>query len=310
MDTNKLLPLLSEMGTFVKVVEMGSFSRAADALGTSPSSISRTLTRLENALETRLLQRTTRQMSLTPEGEAVFTLCREMLQAANLAVAAAYAEKTSLSGTLRVAAPKAFSKQVLMPLIFEFLRLHPQVQLHMKVEDHFVDPASNDVDVVIHMTQDPILGLVSRSLGTCQMRLCASPKYIAHHGMPRTPRDLQHHACICLGESPKDSTWIFTRDKEKQIVNVSGHLTVNHSEIRREAVLNHLGISLFPDFTIKALITSARVIEVLPDWSLGGRYQGEIVAQYVQSRYVPQQIKGFLDFLSENAPLSSVNSNT
>ncbi|MBF9000850.1 MULTISPECIES: LysR family transcriptional regulator [Vibrio] len=304
MDTNKLLPLLSEMGTFVKVVELGSFSKAAENLGTAPSSVSRTISRLENTLEISLLQRTTRQMSLTPEGEAVFALCREMLQAANLAVAAAYADKQALSGSLRVAAPKALSKQVLMPLVFEFMRIHPQVQVHMKVEDHFVDPVSNDVDVVIHITQTPILGLVARSLGPCRMRLCASSRYIEQNGMPQVPSDLNRHACICLGESPKDSVWSFTKHSEKAAVNVSGHLTVNHSEIRREAVLNHLGISLFPDFTIQHHIANGKVVEVLPDWQLGGRYQGDIVAQYVQSRYVPQQIKGFLDFLSDRAPLN------
>ncbi|MHA2936782.1 LysR substrate-binding domain-containing protein [Vibrio sp. RC27] len=300
MDTNKLLPLLSEMGVFVKVVELGSFSKAAIHLGTAPSSISRTITKLEQALEEKLLERTTRQMHLTPKGEIIFAHCRDMLNTAQTAVSAAYADKTDISGILRVAAPKAFSRQVLMPLIFQFRKTHPNVSIHLKVADHVIDPIGNEVDVLIHITQDPILGLVAKRLGHCKMKICASQAYIEQKGIPHHPSDLAQHNCICLGETPKDSVWTFNRESDVVKVNVKGSFSVNHSEIRREAILQDIGISLFPDFAIQEQISSGQVVELLPDWRMGGSYQGEIVAQYAQSRYVPTQILGFVDYLNNH----------
>lgn len=299
MDTNKLLPLLSEMGIFVKVVELGSFSKAADHLGTAPSSISRTIANLEHTLEEKLLQRTTRQMRLTPKGEMIFMLCREMLNTAQLAVSAASSDRLDISGTLRIAAPKALSKQVLMPILFEFGQAHPNVSLHLKVADHLIDPISNEIDVLIHITQEPILGLVAKRLGHCKMILCASPDYIEQVGAPNHPSDLANYNCLCLGESPKDSIWAFSKGSEHIKINVNGRFSANHSEIRREAVLRGMGVSLFPDFTIQTHIQSGEVVELLPEWRMGGNYQGEIVAQYAQSRYLPNQVRGFIDYLGE-----------
>jgi DNA-binding transcriptional LysR family regulator len=287
------------MGIFVKVVELGSFSKAASHLGTAPSSVSRTISKLERTLEEKLLERTTRQMRLTPKGEMVFVLCREMLNTAQLAVSAVYSDKSDMSGALRIAAPKALTKQVLMPMIFQFKELHPKVSLHLKVADHVIDPISNEVDVLIHMTHKPILGLIAKRLGYCNMLLCASPGYIDQHGAPSHPSELAQHNCICLGENPKDSTWEFTKDSEQVKVGVSGNFSVNHSEIRRDAMLKGMGLSLFPDFTIQEFIKSGLALELLPEWRMGGNYQGEIIAQYAQSRYIPNQVRGFVDYLAE-----------
>lgn len=297
MDTNKLIPLLSEMAIFVNVVESGSFSQTAKKLGVSPSSVSRSITRLESALEEKLLERTTRKMRLSSTGQEVYSLCCDMMNSAKMAVSAAQVDKTDVSGTLRVAAPKALSRQVLMPIILDFIDDYPNVSLQLKVADHYIDPIGDEVDVIIMITNKPTEGLIAKPLGQCRLVLCASPEYIEQYGMPIHPQDISGHNCLCLGENPRDRVWEFTNNNKKVSINVNGTFIVNHSEIRREAVLRGVGVSVFPEFAIQSYIDSGQVIEILRDWHVGGNYQGKIIAQYAQSKYIPSQIKTFIEYL-------------
>lgn len=297
MDTNKLIPLLSEMAIFVNVVESGSFSTTAKKLGVSPSSVSRSITRLENTLEEKLLERTTRQMRLSTTGQEVYSLCSDMMHSAKLAVSAAQADKSEVSGVLRVAAPKALSRQVLMPMILDFIETFPKVSLQLKVADHYIDPIGDEVDVIIHITDKPNAGLIARTLSQCRLVLCASPDYLQKNGIPLTPEDIKVHNCLCLGENPRDRVWDFTQNEKKYSIDAKGSFAVNHSEIRREAVLRGIGISVFPEFTIQEYIDSGQVVELLEDWHIGGNYQGQVIAQYAQSKFIPRQIKAFVDYI-------------
>jgi DNA-binding transcriptional LysR family regulator len=299
MDTNRLIPLLSEMAIFVNVVDSGSFSNTAKKLGLSPSSVSRSVMRLENALEEKLLERTTRQMRLSPTGQEVYSLCCDMINSAKMAVSAAQADKTEVSGVLRVAAPKALSRQVLMPMVLDFIDAFPKITLQLKVADHYIDPISDEVDVIVHITDKPTEGLIAKTLTACRLVLCASPAYIEEHGMPAHPEDISSHNCLCLGENPRDRVWDFSNNLKKIAINVSGSFTVNHSEIRREAVLRGVGIAIFPEFTIRKYIQSGEVVEILRDWHVGGNYQGRVIAQYAQSKYIPGQIKTFVDYIQD-----------
>ena len=310
VDINKLIPLLSEMAIFVKVVESGSLSQAAHALGVSPSSISRSLARLELAIEEKLLERTTRKMRLTSTGEQVFIQCRDMLTSAKMAVSAAQSNETDITGSLRIAAPKALSRQVLMPMVMDFVKLYPKVSFHFKVADHLIDPIGDEVDLVIRITDSPIEGLVAKKLSSCKQLLCATPAYLKQHGTPTHPNELIQHNCIVLGEIPKDREWKFqavpslslsSKQSLNEIVevNVQGTFIVNHSEIRREAVLQGIGIALFPDFSVQNEIKSKTLIPLLSDWKVLGNYQGDIVAQYPQSKFIPSQLKAFVSFLEE-----------
>lgn len=299
MDTNRLIPLLSELAVFTCVVEAGGFSAAAQKLGVAPSSISRSVTRLENSLQEKLLERTTRQMRLTASGQQVYLLSSDMMSAAKLAVSAAHSEKEQVSGMLRVAAPKALSRQVLAPVLLDFIEDYPQVSLQLKVADHYIDPIGDEVDVIIQITDKPTEGLVARSLGRCRLVLCASPEYLQQQGTPNHPDDLVGHNCLCLGENPRDRVWDFTIGSRKISVNVKGSFAVNHSEIRREAVLRGFGISLFPEFAVREDLASGKMVQVLANWQLGGRYQGTIWVQYAQSKYIPNQIKALADYLQQ-----------
>ncbi|MGL6258123.1 LysR family transcriptional regulator [Vibrio sp. WXL103] len=302
MDTNELIPLLPEMAVFVKVVELESFSKAAHHLGVAPSSVSRTVLRLEAALAEKLLERTTRKMRLTPIGQEVFVLCKDMLDAAKLAVYAAQSDRSEVSGTLRVAAPKALSRQVLMPIVMDFINEYPRVKLQLKVADHYIDPIGDEVDILIQITHSPTEGLISRTLGHCQLLMVAAQSYLNENGTPVHPEQLEVHNCIRLGENPRDCLWEFSNGWQKHAVNVSGSFACNHSEIRRESVLRGVGISVFPEFAIRPYIERGEVVAVLPDWHVSGNYQGDIVAQYAQSKFVPTQIKAFIDYVEQRLP--------
>ncbi|MDC5705868.1 LysR family transcriptional regulator [Vibrio europaeus] len=299
MDTNRLIPLLSEMAIFVNVVDSGSFSNTAKKLGVSPSSVSRSITRLENALEEKLLERTTRQMRLSSTGQEVYSLCSDMINSAKMAVSAAQADKTEVSGVLRVAAPKALSRQVLMPMVLDFIDAFPNVALQLKVADHYIDPIGDEVDVIVHITDKPTEGLIAKTLTQCRLVMCASPDYLEQHGIPIHPEDISSHNCLCLGENPRDRVWDFTNNHKKVSINVNGSFAVNHSEIRREAVLRGVGVSVFPEFAIQDYVESGEVIEILRDWHVGGNYQGKVIAQYAQSKFIPGQIKTFVDYIQD-----------
>jgi DNA-binding transcriptional LysR family regulator len=299
VDTNRLLPLLSEMAIFVNVVELGSFSKTAVKLGVSPSSISRSIARLEDALEIKLLNRSTRQMKLSTDGDEVFSMCSKMLDNAKEAVSAAQARSSEYSGSLKVAAPKALSKQVLTPIILVFMKKYPNIQLQLIIAEEYIDPIHEEIDVVIHITSSPVEGLVATTLGSRNNVLCASPDYIERYGSPQSPTDIQNHNCICLTEKLSDRIWHFSKGSCSESIQVDGSFAVNHSEIRREAVLEGMGISIFPDFSVQEYIDTGAIVPILGEWHVGASKQQFVVAQYLQSKFVPKQLKVFVSFLKE-----------
>lgn len=294
MDINKLLPLLPDLATFVTIAEENSFSACANKLGIAPSSVSRTLAKLEKALNVKLLDRTTRKIQLTSTGNEVYAISVQMMESAQLAVKAAQSQQQDLSGTIRVAAPKALAKQVLAPIILDFIEQTPNVEVELKAIDHIIDPFSHEVDVLIHITPTPIEGLVAIKLFDVDLLLCATPQYLSEKSTPTHPNDLLNHACISLSEEQKDKVWQFHKGQQQSTVTVSGPLAVNHTEIRREAVARHMGIAPFPSFCVEDRINNGELVQVLREWKLTGKFQGQVVAQYLQSKYVPAQIKAFV----------------
>ncbi|HEY7865834.1 MAG TPA: LysR family transcriptional regulator, partial [Psychromonas sp.] len=242
MNTNKIIPLLADMAIFVTVVEQGNFSKAAKTLGVTPSAVSRQISRLEDALGIKLLQRTTRQLALTESGEITFTSCKQMVEAAEEAVSASTSATSTVSGLIRVAAPKSLANQVLRPIFVDFIKHYPDIQLHLKVTDLVLDPIHDAIDFLIHINDRPIESLVNIKLGKVGQVLCASPDYLQINPTPLHPDDLKKHACICLGENATDNRWQFINNNQQATVQVSGSYLVNHSEMRRDAIEQGFGI--------------------------------------------------------------------
>lgn len=300
MDTNKLMAALPDMAAFVTVVEEGSFTKASIKLGVTPSAVSRQVSRLEQVLSTKLLERTTRQLNLSSGGKEVFVLCKSMMESARSAVSASGASVESPSGWLRVAAPKAYARQVLGPLLPEFLRRYPDIQLKLKVTDHFIDPVSDEIDIIFRITQQPLEGLIAREVNTVRLIMCASPAYLEKYGEPSHPEELRNHECLFLGEQPRDNEWEFRYADQTIKITVNGRYAVNHTEMRLSAVVDGMGISVFPDFVIHKAIEEGRVKAILKDWSVSGNYQGAVVMQYAQSKFIPSRMKVFVNYILES----------
>ena len=299
VSINLPLSLLAEMVVFVKVVEAGSFSEAARQLGTSPSAVSRSVARLEKALAIRLLQRTTRKLGLTDAGQEVFKRCNDMAGAAQAVMDLSGRFAREAEGLIRLSVPKAVGRYVIHPHMPEFLRRYPKVDVQLILEDRYVDLIDDNVDLSIRITEQPPPGLVGRQLFPIEHLLCATPQYLADHGVPQQPEDLREHSCIYLGETPADARWKFRQGSKTVTVGVRGRYAANHTGVRLDAVLQHIGIGSLPYFTARQALEEGRVVQVLPEWDFIASYHGGAWLLQTPTRYLPPKLRVFIDFLVE-----------
>lgn len=299
MSINLPLPLLAEMAIFVRVVETGSFSEAARQMGSSPSAVSRSVSRLEKALATRLLQRTTRKLRLSDGGEEVFKRCCEMVSAARSVMEISGQFTHEAQGVVRVSVPKAVGRFVVHPHMPEFLRRYPKVDVELLHEDRDVDLIDDHVDLAIRITDRPPPGLIGRQLLRIDHLLCATPQYLAEHGTPVHPQDLRQHSCIYLGETPSDARWKFTQGSKAVTVAVRGRYAANHTGVRLDAVLQHLGIGSLPYFTARHALEQGLIVQVLPEWTFLASYHGGAWLLHSPTRYLPPKLRVFIDYLVE-----------
>lgn len=299
MSINLPLPLLAEMAIFVKVVETGSFSEAARQLGASPSSVSRSISRLEKALATRLLQRTTRKLRLSEGGEEVFKRCQEMVNAARSVMEISGQYTHEAEGLVRVSVPKAVGRFVIHPHMPAFLQRYPKVDVQLILEDRPVDLIDDNLDLILRISESPPPGLVGRPLFPIEHLLCATPQYLAEHGTPQHPHDLQEHSCIYLGETPADARWKFRQAGKTATVGVRGRYAANHTGVRLDAVLQHVGIGSLPYFTARHALEAGTVVQVLAQWDFIASYHGEVWLLHSPTRYLPPKLRVFIDYLVE-----------
>lgn len=301
MTPTEFFDLLPDMAVFARVVEAGNFSVAARQLGSTPSTVSRQIKRLEEALSTRLLERSTRTVRVTESGAQVVRFCRDMLSSASGAVDAAGQLSGRAQGKVSLSAPTQFARTVIHPLIAGFLRAYEEVDLQLLFTDHDIDPLVDDVDLVIRLTEHPPQGLSGRRLGAVRWMLVASPAYLLQRGMPAQPRDLLDHACIYLGETADDSRWRFRRGAETQGVDVKGRYIANHAGARLDAALQDFGIAGVPEFAAAAALKSGELVQVLPDWRFDGHaYVGSVWLLYPPNRFLPPKVRALIDYLVEH----------
>lgn len=301
MTPAELFDLLPDMAVFARVVEAGNFSVAARQLGTTPSTVSRQIKRLEDALATRLLERSTRTVRVTESGAQVARFCRDMIGAASGAVDAAGQMSGRAQGKVSLSAPTQFARSVIHPLIPGFLRAYEEVDLQLRFTDHDVDPLADDVDLVIRLTEHPPQNLAGRRLGGVRWLLVASPVYLHEHGTPAQPRELGKHACIYLGETADDNRWSFRRGTETQSVDVKGRYIANHAGARLEAALQDFGIASVPEFAAEAALRSGELVQVLPEWQLDAHpYGGSVWLLYPPNRFLPPKVRALIDYLVDH----------
>jgi DNA-binding transcriptional LysR family regulator len=297
MRTKSQHPLYEEMALFVRVVEVGSFSEVARQMGSTPSAVSRSLARLEQALGTKLLQRTTRKLGLTLSGAEVLQHCTDIVSAARAVMAIGGHHREVPQGLVRVAVPKAIGRSVIHPHMPAFLDAYPGVDVQLVLDDRALDLVEHNIDLAVRVTDAPPVGLVGRQLIGIEHLICASPEYLRSHPAPTAPQDLVAHSCISLGQNPSDARWKFVKDGQAVTVEVRGRYTANNTGVRLDAVRQGLGIGSLPEFTARDDLKLGRMVQLLPEWRFVTHYTGTLWLLYTPTRYMPAKLRVLIDHL-------------
>ncbi len=305
LRTNMNLTLLPEIAAFVIVVESGSFSAAARKLGTAPSSVSRSISRLEKELGVKLLHRTTRKLRLSDAGAEVLKSAAVMMDSARQVLAHGAVGQQEPQGTLTLSVPKAVGRFVLHPVMPEFLARYPQIDVRLRLEDRYMDLIDDGVDLALRITDTPSPGLHGKALMPITHLLCATPHYLAQHGAPQHPRDLRNHSCISLGETPADSRWKFRQHGKTLVVQTHGRYAANHTGVRLDAVKQHLGIGSLPLFTAREALKRGEIVQVLPEWEFISAYSGQLWLLWSAGRQLPAKMRAMIDYLAGKLTVQS-----
>ncbi len=283
-----------EMEAFVAVVDAGSFVRAAEALDVSKAAVSRYVNELESRLGVRLLQRTTRKLSLTEEGAIFHARCMELLAGVGEAEAEITAHSGEAIGQLKVNVPMSFGLLHLAPLWAAFMTLHPKVTLDVTLSDRVVDLVDEGYDLAVRIGRLGSSSLVSRRLSTTRLILCASPAYLAQHGMPGHPSELAAHAVLSYTLLAMGENWTFEGPQGPVSVQVTPRMRANSGETCCAAALQHQGIVLQPSFLVGTHLLAGTLVEVLPQYrslELG------IFAVYPSRKHMTPKVRLLIDFL-------------
>jgi DNA-binding transcriptional LysR family regulator len=285
---------LNEIMHFTKVVETGSFTRAANALGVPKSTVSRKVAALEERLGARLLHRTTRKLRLTEIGEAFHNRCARVLNDLEDAEMAVSSMHGTPHGTLRVTAPMDFGEQMLGNVLQDFERTYPDVRVELYLNDRIVDLVEEGFDLAIRAGNLADSGLIGRKLGQAAMILVASPDYLEKAGSPTTPEELENHRCILFSGAGMDKTWTLNGEKGSVTVPVTGPLVTNHFNLIHFAALKGMGIAFLPIFHAVEDFRAGRLVWVLPTFSSA---YAKVHVVYPSNRHLVAKVRAFLDLL-------------
>ena len=286
---------LENMGTFIRVVESGSISGAADRLGVTKSAVSRRLKELEEHLGVELFHRTTRQMNLTETGRTFYHQCVRILEDVLEAELAASQAHGTLKGSLKVALPSSFGLMHMGPAINAFLQAHPQIEFDLDFNDREVDLMQEGFDLAIRIANLPDSSLIARRLAPIQAVICASPAYLKHMGTPQSPDELTDHQCLVYSLLRDFEHWQLIDANGKVIkTKIRPYLKASTGEFLRDAAVDGLGIILVPSFIAYQEIERGTLVPILKDYQPP---QLEAYAIYPQTRYLSQRVRVFIDFL-------------
>jgi len=292
---------LTSMGVFVKSAELGSFAAAAQALGMSAQMVAKHVAGLESALGITLLNRTTRRQNLTDAGRAYFDSCKSVLAEVDAADALAQAMLSQPQGVLRVSAPVTFGTFSLAPLITRYLASYPLVEMDLSLSDRYVDPVEEGYEILIRIGELGDSSLIARPLAPYRLIACASPSYLAQHGMPETPADLLHHDCLAYasGTSTMPCRWVFTRDGISEGIPVKGRLRSDNWRALLLAATEGFGITLGPTDVLAPEIKAGRLVHILPDYQGPARPMHLL---YPSHRKPTAKIRSFIETMLKAFP--------
>ncbi|MFC5394670.1 LysR family transcriptional regulator [Bosea vestrisii] len=292
-----------EMEVFAAVVERGGFSAAAKLFGMTPSAVSKLVTRLEARLGARLINRSTRKLQLTAEGQAFHQRCVTILSDIAEAECEAAAGRAP-RGRVRVNANVAFGNQILLPLVPAFLAEHPELSVDLVFTDQVVDLIEERADIAIRVAPEPLRGnqLMARKIGESAVAVVASPEYLARQGEPKTPSDLTKHNLIGFNFARSVEGWPFRVDGALISIAAVGNTQVGDGEIARQLAVAGIGLARLGRFHTQAEVAAGRLVTVLEDFNPGDIEA--IHAVYLgQGGFVPARMRAFIDFLARNVKI-------
>ncbi|HEY9130400.1 MAG TPA: LysR family transcriptional regulator [Dyella sp.] len=288
--------VVSNVGVLAAIIEGGSFSRAAEALGLSPSGVSRAVARLESRIGVRLLDRNTRSVGLTDEGRRFFEHVAPLLDGIENAVIQTAGAAETVRGRLRVNVDAYFSRMMLAPHVTRFMAMHPDISLELVVKDQLGDLVGEGFDLAMRFGAPPDSSLVARKLLDTHTMTVAAPAYLKKHGKPKHPEELARHECILVRNSLNGQllqSWRYQRQRKTVAVDVQGRLVVNEAGTLLGACLAGSGIARMKAIGVRDLLASGALIALLDDW------QGERFPLYAlyPSRHLPAaKVRAFIDF--------------
>ena len=286
---------LTALRALRRVVELGSFTAAGNALDISHSIVSRQVRQLESQLGAQLLNRTTRRFALTAAGQEYYLASRDILDALDAADRAVAMHQAQPSGSLRINAPMAFGTLELAAWLPAFNHQYPHIHIDLVCNDRIVDLIDDGFDVALRLARGlPDSTLVARQLASSRTLAIAAPAYLARHGHPATPQDLTQHNCLMYTSGDKPAEWSFTDgDGATHKVAVRGSLQANTSVALREAAVGGMGIAGAAAFIVRDALRSGQLVEVLPGYTLRPR---NLYALYPHSRQLSPKVRVFVDF--------------
>ena len=284
---------LLDVALFVRVCATRNLSAAGRDFGLSPAASSARMAQLERQLGARLLHRTTRQITLTQDGETFLERALPLLDAAERAASSVGGADRQPQGLLRVAASVSFGRLHLMPALAEFLAQYPGIRLDLRLSDTIIDMAEGGIDVAVRIGPLRDSALIARTLAPSRMWLCAAPGYLARYGTPTRPEELADHECLVLeGTNP----WRFAQGTEVLDVRVQGRLQSDNGEAMRDAAVAGLGIALQATWAMYQQLKSGALVRVLSDYPMAGK--SVVSAQYLNRNFLPPKTQVFIDFFA------------
>ena len=291
------MDIATQMIMFAAVVENGGFSAAARDLNLTPSAVSRQIGQLEDRLGTRLLNRSTRRISLTEVGRAFYARCADVSQNVQEAEALVLNMVDHPQGTLKVAATVAFAKAQLLPLLPVFLARNPDLKISLDATDRVIDLVEEQVDVAIRFSEQiDDSSVVSRKLATNRRVYVAAPSYVAEHGLPRTPDEVANHNCLRISTVEAWNTWTFDNGADLQRLPIKGNFEANSADAIYYAVLAGVGIARLSTYLVNDALAQGRLVRVLPDYA---DETSDILAIYSNKRNLSPNVRAFIDYFAE-----------
>lgn len=288
---------LLAMRVFATVVESGSFTRAAEQLHLSATATSRHVAELEKHLGAQLLQRSTRRLHLTEIGTNYYDRCRTILADVEEAEAQAATSESQPRGILRISLPHSFGLRYIAPLMPEFCKRYPELQLEFNFSDRRVDLVEEGIDMAVRITGDLKTSLVARNLAPVRIVCCAAPAYLQRFGTPQTPEDLAQHDCISYSYAPTANAWTFLRDGKPYDVPIKGRLRSNSGDMGRLAALDGLGITTLPVFIVCDDLRAGTLTELLTEHPIPAI---NVYAVYLPGARRAARIKAMVEYLWES----------